>query len=58
MARRRARLDWDELVLVALASVWQCRLELSLLIGAVGTQREPSESRQQLARRPRSSIRD
>ena len=39
MARGRARLDWDELVIVALASVWQCRLELSLLIGAVGAQR-------------------
>ena len=39
LAHRRSRADWDELVLVALASVWQCRLELALVIGAVSAQR-------------------
>lgn len=37
--RRRARAEWDELVLGALASVWQCRLELVLVVGVVSVQR-------------------
>ena len=42
--RRRPRVDWDELVLVALAAVWQCRLELAVLVAAVCAQRVAASS--------------
>jgi hypothetical protein len=32
VARRRARLEWEQLAVTALASVWQCRVELGLLL--------------------------
>src|SRR3954447_15029339 len=44
LVRRRARLEWDELVVLALASIWQCRFELVLLLGAVGAWRLASDA--------------
>src|SRR5215210_1735321 len=35
-SRRRARVDWDELLAGALSSLWQCRVELLALVVIVG----------------------